>query len=125
MATEVRLIECRNCDARNCKGCNVYTLSKMLQRGEFDCMMDEHHSIVRAPESLRPKGQWVVSRKTSDGYERHRCSHCGTDAPFVYTYRDNWDKGMDGEWYYLGQIEDGIEEQMDLYCPYCGARMEG
>lgn len=84
--------------------------------------------IVRSAlssETMRPKGRWVVNRKSFDGYEHHRCSHCGTDAPFAYTYRDDWDEGMDGEWYYLGQIDDGIEEQMGFYCPNCGADMRG
>lgn len=76
MENEVRLIGCRSCDERNCKGCNVYTLYKMLQRGEFDCMMDEHHSIVLTPEALRPKGQWVYDECNLEW----ACSECLREA---------------------------------------------
>ena len=83
------------------------------------------HASAVNPESLRPKGRWVVNRKSFDGYTHHRCSHCGTDAPFVYTYIDEWDEDLDGEWCYVGQRENGIEEQMGSFCPYCGSDMRG
>lgn len=98
MENEVRLIECRSCAERNCKGCNVYTLSKMLQRGDFDCMMDEHHSIALTPESLRPKGRWEP-RKDAIGFVR--CSVCH-------------DCNIYGDW------ADGEKWR---YCPNCGADM--
>lgn len=93
--------------------------------GAYEALCRLRSAPTIDPESLRPKGAWVVNRKSLDGYIHHRCSFCGTDSPFVYTYHDDWDDGVDGEWYYLGQIEDGIEERMGLYCPNCGARMEG
>ncbi len=103
MVNEVRLIGCRRCDERNCKGCNIYTLSEMLRRGEFDCMMDEHHSIVITPESLRPKGRWVSN------YYKITCSLCkhsvflGTKDPVIHN----------------------AEKENFKYCPNCGAKMEG
>ena len=106
MANEVRLIECRRCDARNCKGCNMYTLSEMLRRGEFDCMMDEHHSIVITPESLRPKGRW----------EYHDCVCTGEGIVSVYACSQCH-----------GIIEEETFDNLNFtnYCPNCGADMRG
>lgn len=56
------LIECRDCDSPHCDGCNIYTLAMMLHRGELDCLMDEHYSIVKAP--------------TVDAVEVVRCGEC-------------------------------------------------
>ncbi len=52
-------IECFGCSSRNCEGCNIYILATMLRKGELDCLMDEHHTIARTPESLRAKGEWI------------------------------------------------------------------
>jgi hypothetical protein len=52
------------------------------------------------------------------------CSHCKTEAPFHYIYVDDYDEGMDGEWYLLGQREDGIEEVLSKRCHNCGAKMD-
>ena len=96
MTNEIRLIKCRSCDERNCKGCNVYTLSQMLQRGDFDCLMDARHSIARTPESLRPKGRWVTVMDKP--YLIYECSVCKV------------------RWSYAAVL------CMD-YCPSCGADM--
>lgn len=83
------MIECLNCDSgrvNRCDGCNVYRLTKMLRRGKLDCLMDEHHAIVRAPESSRKKGAWITHEKfccNSRGEpvvkvgEVYVCSECG------------------------------------------------
>ena len=80
----MRLIECRRCDARNCEGCNILTLTEMLHKGKLDCLMDEHRSIVIAPESLRPKGRWIESEP---GYRL--CSHCMADVA-IYSGHTNY-----------------------------------
>ena len=60
-----------------------------------------------------------------DAYIHHKCTNCNVCAPFDYKYREDWDEGMDGEWYSLGIIDDGINEHLTPYCPNCGARMDG
>ena len=69
-------------------------------------------------------GKWVVNRESEDGYKHHMCNKCKTEAPFHYTYVDDYDEGLDGEWFYLGQRESGIVEHMGNYCPNCGAKLE-
>lgn len=71
-------------------------------------------------------GQWVSSENNNnDGFSHHMCSNCKKDAPFGYIYMEDWDEGMDGEWYSRGFIENGIDEHMGNYCHYCGANMQG
>lgn len=95
----MRLIECRGCDARNCEGCNLFELAEMLHKGKLDCLMDEHHSIVIDPESLRPKGRWGIYTDEDEVFGDiyyPKCTLCGKLA-FSTT----------------------------SYCPNCGAKMEG
>jgi hypothetical protein len=92
----MRLIECRRCDARNCEGCNMLTLAEMLHKGDLDCLMDEHHSIVLTPESIRPKGRWRLNKDGSG-----TCSECHRTRNDVWDM-DNWDN----------------------FCSHCGAKME-
>ena len=103
MENEVRLIECRSCDCKNCSGCNVFTLANMLHNGDFDCLMDEHKSIAFTPESLRPKGRWI---DTGESYEDEHCR---------YNY---WACSV---------CENRIAGRYGLhnYCPNCGADMRG
>lgn len=48
MKEYIEIIECRDCESKNCYGCNILTLAEMLNSGAFDGMMDEHHSIIPA-----------------------------------------------------------------------------
>lgn len=76
-------------------------------------------------DDLRPKGRWEEIEETSSGWEQHRCSVCKEEAIFEYTYTDDYDEGIDGEWEYIGQREDGIIEHLTDFCPSCGADMRG
>ena len=47
------LIDCRECDSPNCRGCNIYRLAEALRQGKLDWMKDEKNS-VRIPLKLEP-----------------------------------------------------------------------
>ena len=68
-------------------------------------------------------GKWIISPYNDDGFNHHMCSQCETDAPFYYIYVTQYDEGLDGEWFELGEIEDDIVEFMGKYCHECGAKM--
>ena len=71
-------------------------------------------------------GRWIEHEETQeDAYSHHKCSECNVNAPFYYKMREDWDEGMDGEWYSIGLVDDGINEYLTDYCPNCGAKMEG
>lgn len=76
-------------------------------------------------DDLRPKGRWKKIKGTSSGWKQHRCSLCKAEAIFEYTYIDDYDEGIDGEWEYIGQRENGIIEHLTDFCPNCGADMRG
>jgi hypothetical protein len=70
-------------------------------------------------------GRWEERDESHyDAYWHHKCTNCNADAPFDYKMREDWDEGMDGEWYPLGIIDDGINEHLTPYCPNCGAHMK-
>lgn len=81
--------------------------------------------LIAKGVTLQKRGKWVVNRESEEGYKHHMCNKCKTEAPFHYTYIDDYDEGLDGEWFYLGQRESGIVEHMGNYCPNCGAKLEG
>jgi hypothetical protein len=56
-----RFIDCRECDAPDCRGCNIYRLAEALQQGKLDWMKDEKNS-VRVPVMSRP---FTVSAQTT------------------------------------------------------------
>lgn len=120
-------IECRRCDSPDCKGCNLKRLETMLKNGKFDCLMNENRSINTSydVETVR-HGRWIEHEETQeDAYSHHKCSECNVNAPFYYKMLDDWDEGMDGEWYSIGLVDDGINEYLTDYCPNCGASMDG
>jgi hypothetical protein len=120
-------IECRNCDSPYCNGCNVNTLSKMLHKGAFKRITDDHHSIIPVAE--------VVAVKHG------RCKFCGG--------KDNAFHILNAETAAYSGIELAINRQgmlrvrvyddyecetalpqsseivMIAACPNCGAKMDG
>lgn len=70
------------------------------------------------------QGEWVINSESEDGFEHHMCSCCKENAHYSYTFINDYDEGLDGEWEYLGQIENGIIECLDDYCSNCGAVMK-
>jgi hypothetical protein len=45
----IGLIDCRECDSPDCRGCNLYRLAEALQQGKLDWMKDEKNGI-RVPD---------------------------------------------------------------------------
>ena len=95
-------IACRDCDSWNCKGCNINTLSKMLENGKFDCLMNDHRSINPTADVVEVRhGEWMKSK--DDFYV---CSECGTCCQYTPYF-------------------DHIEYWECRYCQHCGAKMDG
>ena len=86
---------------------------------------DELAAIPAANVAPVVHGRWIEHEETQeDAYSHHKCSECNVNAPFYYKMREDWDEGMDGEWYSIGLVDDGINEYLTDYCPNCGAKME-
>lgn len=70
-------------------------------------------------------GEWDSKYDEHDGFYHHFCTECKNLAIFAYDEQDDYDEGMDGEWYFLGKNIVGIKENLTDYCPNCGAKMRG
>lgn len=69
--------------------------------------------------------KWVPEEdELIDEWMHHKCSSCDSLALFSYEYSEDFDEGMDGEWFSLGYIESGMCEHITPYCPNCGAEMD-
>lgn len=69
--------------------------------------------------------KWIIEEDDLvDEWLHHKCSSCEALAPFNYQYSEDYDEGMDGEWYSLGIVESGIYEYITPYCPNCGEEMD-
>lgn len=70
--------------------------------------------------------EWVINpeRAPLDSYDHHECPACGEYALFRYVYIDDFDEDFDGDMVYIGEIENGIEEALTPYCPFCGANLQ-
>ena len=97
--------------------------AQLMSFAECGCRAKEAPTLTL--DDLRPKGRWEKFEETSSGWKQHRCSVCKAEGIFGYTYTDDYDEGIDGEWEYIGQIEDGIIEHQTDFCPSCGADMRG
>lgn len=70
-------------------------------------------------------GWWDSKYDEYDCFYHHFCTECKHLAVFAYDEQDDYDEGMDGEWYLLGKNIVGIKENLTNYCPNCGAKMDG
>ena len=68
-------------------------------------------------------GEWDSKYDEHDGFYHHFCTECKNLAIFTYDEQDDYDEGMDGEWYLLGKNIVGIKENLTDYCPNCGSKM--
>lgn len=103
MAEYIEIIECRDCESKNCDGCNIFVLSQMLNDGKLDSLMDAHHSIIPAAD-VAPvvHGRWVEKFFTNDRQRVCSACHCTVRQP-------SYDRG---------------ETALFNYCPHCGAHMK-
>jgi hypothetical protein len=77
----------------------MYSLATMLNKGKFDCLMDNKHSINCSADVVEVvHGYWEFNRGQAYGEPLYFCSVC-TDG--------------------------GSEWGKDKYCPNCGAKMDG
>lgn len=67
------LIDCRECDSPDCRGCNIYTLATALGQGKLNWMTDEKH-CVHVPDMS--EGEWIIEDRYLD-HRTERCSKCG------------------------------------------------
>lgn len=79
--------------------------------------------LIENGVTIQKRGKWIVNHESYDGYKHHMCSYCKQDAIFNYIYVADYDEMLDGEWDYIGQREDGIDECLTDCCPHCGAVM--
>ena len=109
----MNVIECRSCNDLDCTGCNLYRLSVALQRGLFDDLKDEHHTLhIENAVALVRHGRWVhvYGYATPGGDPVWRCSECGK-GEHIY--------GIEH-----GTYGADIADHQWVACPNCGARME-
>lgn len=70
------------------------------------------------------RGEWVYDENDTE-WTSHQCSVCKKSSLREAIYEDDYDEGLDGEWFYLGKRQIGIIEHLANYCPNCGAKMDG
>lgn len=104
-----RLIVCRNCTESDCTYCNVNILAVALERGYFNSLMGEQHTVQIDSELVPVRhGYWIGVSQTK--FEKlffsqkvFKCSVCGNYLDF-----------------------DGVNVGRGSanYCPNCGAKMD-
>ena len=83
--------------------------------------------ILSAPEvNAVPvvRGEWVDDENGTE-WDSHQCSVCKKSPLSETIYEDDYDEGLDGEWFYLGKRENGIIEHLTNLLPQLRARMDG
>lgn len=100
-----RLIVCRNCTESDCTYCNINILANALERGCFNSLMGEQHTVQIDSELVPVRhGHWIKRSKVYPGlpYDHtyhYECSNCG----------------------YMDTAGEDVEVP---YCWHCGAKMD-
>lgn len=70
-----RLIVCRNCTESDCTYCNINILAVALERGYFNSLMREQHTVQIESELVPVRhGHWIDINENGSLWE---CSICG------------------------------------------------
>ena len=95
-----RLIVCRNCTESDCTYCNVNILAVALERGHFNPLMGEQHTVQIDSELVPVRhGRWINHYDDLFPEEStQECSVCHAEQ--------------------MGTMLN------DNYCPNCGAKMD-
>lgn len=101
-------------------------IRELIGKGFYPAIVKR--AIAEAPAAdVAPvvHGEWELFLCDEDAYEHHRCSVCKNLAWFEYENETMWDENIDGEMVECGDATCGITEHLTLFCPYCGAKMDG
>ena len=86
-------ISCRSCDSPSCKGCNIYTLSTMLNKGKFDSLMNDNRSINPTANVTEVKHGWWIPNL--EHYDEFTCTNCQEVSSEKTCYCPNCGAEMD------------------------------
>ena len=97
------------------------------ETGNWDIDLKELKMILKYVPTIDAapvmRGEWFDDENGTE-WDSHQCSVCKKSSLSEMIYEDDYDEGLDGEWFYLGKRENGIIEHLTNYCPNCGAKME-
>ena len=94
-------IVCKRCESPDCKGCNIFRLAQMLERGKLDGLMNENRAIqTNADVCPVVRGRWRRYSPLVDTFECDQCGYQVIDESFRTNFCPNC--GAD-----MREVQDG------------------